>query len=165
LANAIVNRASFTIAILDNRWTSMTGQQPSFTTGIDLMGQTAPVMKPEDVATAMGARYVRVVDPFDVDLSRQVFKEALDQDGVAVVIFRRECTLQELRKIRAAHGRIQPSLIDLEKCTACRACLIKTGCPALNFAEGKMTIDPDDCTGCGLCVYACEFDAIQKGGS
>jgi len=51
----------------------------------------------------------------------------------------------------------------------------ETGCPALEPVpaegsdstgtdkkrKGVMSIDPDKCTGCGLCVTCCKFNAIH----
>ena len=31
---------------------------------------------------------------------------------------------------------------------------------AIDFKDGKITINPDECKGCGLCVNSCKFDAI-----
>lgn len=162
LANAVVNGAKLTVAILDNRWTSMTGQQPGFTTGRTIMDEEAPALSPELVAESLGAGLVKVVDPFDVASARQALEEALDFEGVSVVVFKRECALQELRRIRKSGQRPVPMEIDPEKCTGCKVCLVKTGCPALKWddASKKMTIDPNECTGCGLCAHACEHGAI-----
>ena len=162
LANAVVNGAKMTVAILDNRWTSMTGQQPGFTTGKTLMEEEAPRLSPERVASSLGVEFVKVVDPFDVDGSRKAMAQALDHDGVSVVVFRRECTLQELRRIRRSGERFSVKRVDQTKCTGCKVCLVKTGCPALKWDESKkkMMIDPNECTGCGLCTYACEAGAI-----
>jgi len=166
LANAVVNGGRFTIAVFDNRWTSMTGQQPSFTTGKTLMGEDSPALRPELVASSLNVGYVKVVDPLDVKGSREALREALGYDGVSVVVFRRECALQELRRLRREGKRTRPWAIDLEKCTGCKVCLVRTGCPALKWDEElrKMAIDPSDCTGCGLCAYACEHEAISPSG-
>ena len=31
---------------------------------------------------------------------------------------------------------------------------------AISFEDKKITIDADNCKGCGLCVNTCKFDAI-----
>ena len=31
---------------------------------------------------------------------------------------------------------------------------------AISFKDNKITIDNDNCKGCGLCVNACKFNAI-----
>jgi indolepyruvate ferredoxin oxidoreductase alpha subunit len=54
-------------------------------------------------------------------------------------------------------------VIDQEKCTKCKAC-IRTGCPAISFKNGQVTIDRSMCNGCELCKQVCKFDAIEKVG-
>jgi indolepyruvate ferredoxin oxidoreductase alpha subunit len=52
--------------------------------------------------------------------------------------------------------------VDPEKCTMCKLCLITTGCPAIDLGEDTIVIDPNLCYGCGLCASVCNFDAIVK---
>ncbi|MBQ1781942.1 MAG: 4Fe-4S binding protein [Methanobrevibacter sp.] len=39
---------------------------------------------------------------------------------------------------------------------------VKDACmfDAIHFDNGKVSINQDDCRGCGLCANACKFDAI-----
>jgi indolepyruvate ferredoxin oxidoreductase alpha subunit len=40
---------------------------------------------------------------------------------------------------------------------------MKLGCPAISKKDdGTITIDPNQCNGCGLCVGVCPFGAIEK---
>ncbi|MGB9806224.1 MAG: thiamine pyrophosphate-dependent enzyme [Thermoproteota archaeon] len=162
LANATYNHAKFTITIFDNGWTSMTGQQPSFSTGLTAVGMPTNRLFPELLAKDLGVSFVEVVDPFDVDRAKEILNKALDHEGVSVVVFRHECALQEERRLRAQGIKRKPYVVDPKKCTGCRLCLTKTGCQALRFSDGKMTIDGELCTACGLCAYVCPFDAISQ---
>ncbi len=50
-------------------------------------------------------------------------------------------------------------------CQQCSFTICRTVCPAKaisrNGATGAMEIDPEKCTGCEVCVYACFFGAIR----
>lgn len=162
LANATYNHARFTITIFDNGWTSMTGQQPSFSTGLTASGTSTNRLFPELLAKDLGASFVEVVDPFDVDRAKEVLSKALNIDGVSVVVFRHECALQEERRLRSQGTKRKPYFVDPSKCTGCKLCLAKTGCQALRFSNGKMTIEAESCTACGLCSYVCPSDAISQ---
>jgi len=55
----------------------------------------------------------------------------------------------------------QPALtIDPDKCRGCKICL-GMGCPSISFRDGKAMIDNTLCVGCGVCRQLCKFNAIQ----
>ncbi len=48
-----------------------------------------------------------------------------------------------------------------ENCKQCMKCLNEVCMfKAISFKDNKITIDNDNCKGCGLCVNACKFNAI-----
>lgn len=48
-----------------------------------------------------------------------------------------------------------------ENCRKCKLCLDEVCMfEAISMKDGKITIDTDNCKGCGLCVNTCKFDAI-----
>ena len=48
-----------------------------------------------------------------------------------------------------------------DKCKKCKLCLDEVCMyQAISFTNNKITIDPNICKGCGLCVNTCKFDAI-----
>ena len=49
-------------------------------------------------------------------------------------------------------------------CSACSACTDLFGCPALSEVDGRMTVDQDLCSGCGVCVAFCPNGAIREVG-
>ena len=71
----------------------------------------------------------------------------------SVIIARRPCAL--LIKKKTA-----PCFIDKDACKKCGMCM-KIGCPAISFRDGKASIDPTQCVGCGVCQQLCAFDAFQ----
>ncbi len=55
----------------------------------------------------------------------------------------------------------QPALtIDPDKCRGCKICL-GMGCPSISFHDGKAMIDNTLCVGCGVCRQLCKFEAIN----
>ncbi len=164
LIDAYVHKAPIVVAVLDNSWTSMTGHQPNPRTGRDIIGEPAPVVYPEKIAEGIGIRFIEVVDPYHIIESEKTIIRALSaaKNGPAVVIFRRECVLQELRRLRKRGIQPRSLRVDPAKCVGCRIC-IKTGCPALEFdySDNKARIIETKCVGCTICAQICPSNAIK----
>jgi len=166
LVNAVQHGANLLVIILDNGWTSMTGFQVNPGTSDQFQAQGARRVEIEGIVRGMGVENLQVIGPFDQEQSVDKIAEALQQEGVKVIISKQECALTAARR----EERTLIYKIDPEKCTFCRSCLRETGCPALyvtaNGGKSKhgrvMTIDPEACTGCGLCFTCCKFDAISR---
>ena len=165
LIDAYVHKAPIVVAILDNSWMSMTGHQPNPRTGRNAMGEKAPIVLPEKIAECIGIQFIRVVDPYNIVESEKAVVNALfgARNGPAVVIFRRECVLQELRRLRKEGDRPKPLQVNPAKCEGCRVC-VKTGCSALKFDlfENKAKIIEEKCVGCSICTQICPFGAIES---
>ena len=162
LVNAVYNNSKVTLAVLDNATTAMTGHQPHPGTGLTGMGSPSEKVSIEKVAEGCGVKYVKVVDPFQTKEAEKVLKEALEQPGPSVVVFRAPCVLVSVREMRRKGMKIMPFKIT-EKCTNCMACIKLLSCPALTVESGKVRISEELCTACGLCIQVCPYKAIEGG--
>jgi len=158
LANAALYGADVTVVVLDNRWTAMTGHQPSPTTGRDQLGERMPVVDPVPVIRALGVDKVLEADAYDLQAAETAIREALEHPGPAVVVLRSECRLQYVRRERPGPGR---TAVDPAECTGCRRC-VSLGCPAVGMQGRKAVIDSGACNDCGLCVQVCPAGAIRE---
>ena len=158
LANAIQHRVPLTLVLLDNGWTAMTGMQTN--PGTDEAQQPGNRrIDPEAAVRGLGPNSLAVVDPYDLEQTTAAIAESLgSEDGVGVVIARRECAIQTGRR-GISYGRVG---VDPEACILCKQCLRITGCPALSLGQESIVIDPSLCNGCGLCVPFCPTDALRK---
>ncbi|ASJ05162.1 indolepyruvate ferredoxin oxidoreductase subunit alpha [Thermococcus barossii] len=163
LANAIYNRSNVLIVVVDNLVTAMTGDQPNPGTGETPHGPGKQI-KIEEVAKALGADFVEVVDPYDIKATTETIKRALQVEGVSVVVTRRVCALYRIGELRRARIQWPIYQVNEEKCTGCKICINAYGCPAIYWdAEtGKAKIDELMCWGCGGCAQVCPFDAFEK---
>ncbi|MGA3192773.1 MAG: indolepyruvate ferredoxin oxidoreductase subunit alpha [Candidatus Bathyarchaeia archaeon] len=160
LVNAVYNKSKVLTVVLDNLATAMTGHQPHPGTGITGMHASTERILIENVAKGCGVKYVKVVDPFKTKEAAAVLREALQQPGPSVVVFRTPCTLMAVREKRQRGIKVEPTRIT-NKCTNCMACIKLLGCPAIVVEEGKVKIDEDSCTACGLCISVCPYGAIE----
>ena len=78
-------------------------------------------------------------------------KECADLKGVKAIIFRSPCIALSKPARKCVIG---------EECTGCRKCIHEIGCPAIIVEDGKVAIDRNLCTGCGLCRKICPAGAI-----
>ena len=153
LIDIAYNRTNSTVIILDNSITGMTGHQQNPSTGFNIYNEPAQAVDLEALCCAVGIRRVRVVDPYDLKLTRQVLKEELEAKEPSVIISRRPCALLKTVKHSA------PLEVSGEKCIGCKACM-GIGCPAISMRDGKALIDPTQCVGCGVCTALCGKGAI-----
>lgn len=156
LINAVHNKDRFVLVILDNRTTAMTGGQPHPGLPVDGMGWEAPEVSIDAIVEATGVKYLRKVNPMNIKKSKEIFMEALEFDGVAVVISQHPCMLTKGRRSSKAQLEVKQ-----EKCDECAVCLEKLACTAIyKDEEGKVRIDPKLCNGCNVCVQVCPERAI-----
>ncbi|MEL7564177.1 MAG: indolepyruvate ferredoxin oxidoreductase subunit alpha [Dehalobacterium sp.] len=162
LIDVVYNNTPIVLVILDNSITAMTGHQENPGTGKTLMGEISSKVDIENIVKAVGIKEdnIRIVDPYDLNATKNAVKDAYNSDQPFVIITKQPCALiKEVQKKRAA----QYCEVDQEKCTKCKAC-IKTGCSAIALKNGKVEIDRVMCNGCTICLQACKFNSITKVG-
>ncbi|MGB9700308.1 MAG: indolepyruvate ferredoxin oxidoreductase subunit alpha [Thermodesulfobacteriota bacterium] len=168
LLDVVYNKGKVTLIILDNGTTAMTGRQDHPGTGYTLKGEETFRVDLAKLAKALGVKYVRIVNPYQLKATERVIKKELQRPAPSVIISRAPCVLS--RRERMVSG--QPFFVDPDLCRGCRACL-QLGCPAIAWAEGdhnqeggqkkgRAVIDKFLCNGCTLCVQVCKFAAIKE---
>jgi TPP-dependent indolepyruvate ferredoxin oxidoreductase alpha subunit len=153
LLNIVYNKSNVCVIILDNSTVAMTGHQPTPGSGKNALGEQTKIIELAEVAKSLGIEKVEVVDPYDVEATRQVVREILDYDGPSVIISRRPCPLLVKKG---------PRREVLEDCNACGVCVEQFGCPAISITGDRAEIDPTLCYGCGVCEQICPFDLIRS---
>jgi len=161
LASAVHNGHDFTLIVLDNRTTAMTGHQPHPGIGFSDTGREDGTELHElsisDVARGMGAGWVKVIDPNDLRSAQRSIREAIQYPGVAVVVSRAPCILLSRHQERGTSY-----IINTELCTECGLCTEHFGCPAIARDDGVLAIDQELCNGCGVCQQVCAHNAIEE---
>lgn len=161
--DAVHHNHDCVITVLDNRTTAMTGHQPHPGTEYDGMGRPAKLIKVEDVVRGLGIEHVEIVDPTNIKAATEAFKRALKFQGTSVVVSKAPCILLELQAKRETGEKIAVYQIDQEKCTQCKLCISRFGCPAFYYAkDGSIHIDEALCNGCGICTQICPPQAIVE---
>ena len=160
LIDAVYNGGKNTIVILDNSTTGMTGQQVHAGTGVTLRGEPTVKFDFATLARAVGVRHVAEVDAWQMLEVKRALKEAMQYDGVAVVVIHGPC--QQLPEMK--EREIVPYFVDKETCYGCDLCLALY-CPAiLTGEEGRPRILERECVACGICAQICPVEAIHPFG-
>jgi indolepyruvate ferredoxin oxidoreductase alpha subunit len=154
LIDAVYNKANFTLVILDNRTTAMTGHQEHPGTGKTAQGEETYAVSLEEVVKAVGVKNLHVVNAWDIKALKETVKASIVGGQLSVVIVRGACAVNVRRGIN-------PSTIDINKCTSCNLCLT-IGCSAIQKNRDSITIDGSLCAGdnCRLCEQICPNKAI-----
>ena len=165
LISGIYNRANYTLLVLDNSATAMTGFQPHPGTGATAMGEPVPAIDIAAVCRALGVR-VEVADPFDLkDTTEKLLDLIQDEGGVRVLVSRRQCALVRARREKPAYRmRVDAARCIGESCGCARICTRVFQCPGLiwDAADGVAKIDEVICAGCGVCADVCPGGAIIR---
>jgi indolepyruvate ferredoxin oxidoreductase alpha subunit len=169
LVQMVYNDIDGAVLILDNGGTAMTGFQPTPSTGSDAFGDPAPALSMEGILKGLGISHITVIDPTDMKACSELLHGALTQNGIHVIIARRECELIRTYRNRLQEIHPPPIRVNEEKCKGekCMTCLREFPCPGLMYAgeAGSVQINEAVCTRCGDCRQICPFHVIEQTGA
>ena len=158
LIDAVHNNHKFTLVILDNGTTAMTGHQPH--PGVDTgpLGVSLSQISLEDVVRGCGVKDVHVVKPFKIRKTLEEVKAAMEYDGLSVIISRELCPL--FAKATGQGKRPRPFSVNHDKCKNHRDCINLLACPAMYLDGEQVEINKYLCIGCSVCAQVCPENAI-----
>jgi len=157
LINGVFNNHNFTLIILDNGTTAMTGHQPH--PGVDMAELNYSGFNPvsiENLVRGIGVGHVSVIKPYNLKKSVAAIREAVAYPGVSVVIAREACVLKA-RSLKKGAGR---KFTVSDRCKNHRTCVNEFACPAFFIENERVQINPDLCVGCAVCAQICPENAI-----
>lgn len=158
LIDAVHNNHKFTLVILDNGTTAMTGHQPHPGVNTKPMGFELTQISIEEVVRGCGVKDVHVVQPFKVKKTIEAVQAAKDYDGISVIISREFCPL--FARATGQLKKSRPFYVNRSKCKNHRDCINLLACPAMFLDGEKVQIDENLCTGCSVCAQVCPENAI-----
>jgi len=168
VANAVYNKQDSILVVLENFYTSATGQQSNPSTGKNPRGDHVR-MSIADTIRSLGVSWLRVVNPYKVADTLATVREAMTTKagGLKVIIGRGECQLERQRRVKPrtaarlkAGARVETPRfgVDPDVCTGDKSCMRLNGCPSLTLKSSGDPLRDDpvahvdqSCVGCGLC--------------
>ncbi|MFQ5827822.1 MAG: thiamine pyrophosphate-dependent enzyme [Candidatus Methylomirabilia bacterium] len=177
VASAVFNRQDSVLVILDNFYTSATGQQHNPSTGRNARGEAVPMTIPAALK-GVGVKWIRQVNSYRIGKLMRALREALttSEPGLKVIIARSECQLERQRRLRpllarqarSGHRVVQPRFgVDPDVCTGDKSCMRLSGCPSLTLRDNPDPLRNDpvahvdqSCVGCGVCGEAAHAAAL-----
>ena len=158
LVNAVHNQHNFTLVILDNGTTAMTGHQ--IHPGVDTkpLGVERTRISIEDVVRGLGVKDVHVVKPFKLQKTIEAVKAAKEYNGISVIISQEMCPLfaKATKQFKKRHA----FYVNHDKCKNHRDCINLLACPAMYLDGEQVEIDKNLCIGCSVCAQVCPENAI-----
>ena len=158
LADAVHNNHKFTLVILDNGTTAMTGHQIHPGVNTEPMGIERTRISIEAVVRGLGVQDVHMIKPFKLKKAMESIKKAMDYDGISVIISEELCPL--FAKATKQFKKSKPFRINRDKCKNHRDCINLLACPAMYLEGDQVEIDKVACIGCTVCAQVCPENAI-----
>jgi len=161
ILNALFNGHDFTLIVLENGTTAMTGHQGHAGSGENFNGPVRPIPI-RGLLESMGA-VVQEVDVYAQAKLAKMVREANEKGGFQVIIARHPCMLQFTRREsrKPDYVRRQVSILQ-ETCDLRHVCVSRFGCPSFfREADGRVRVNRDLCIGDGSCMQTCPSSAIS----
>ena len=158
LVDAIHNNHKFTLVIMDNGTTAMTGHQIHPGVNTESMGIERTRISIENVVRGLGVKDVHVVKPYKLKKTMESIQKAMEYDGISVIISEELCPL--FAKATKQFKKSKPFRVNHDKCKNHRDCLNLLACPAMYLEGDRVEIDKNACIGCAVCAQVCPENAI-----
>jgi len=177
VSGALFNQADSVLVIMDNGYSSATGQQYIPSTGRNYHAQPTG-MTIAGALKGIGVRWLKTVETYRVGTMMTTLRRALTtkKPGLKVIIAQSECQLARQRRIKPvireklANGtRVIRTRygVDETTCTGDHSCIRLSGCPSLTIKPNPdpLRSDPiahvdNSCVGCGLCGEVADAAAL-----
>jgi len=159
LINAVHNNHKFTLVIMDNGTTAMTGHQPNPGMDASAMNIDRTQISIEALVRACGVKDVHLVKPFHIKKTIEAVRASMEYNGMSVIISEEICPLfaKSVGKARKA----RPYYVDKARCQNHRDCIMDLACPAMYLEGEQVEINKDLCIGCSVCAQVCPENAIR----
>jgi len=158
LVNAVHNDHKFTLVILENGTTAMTGHQPHPGMDAGPMGVDLTQISIEALVRGLGVKDVHVVKPFKLKKTIEAVRASMEYDGLSVIISQEICPL--FAKATGQFKKSKPFHVNHNKCKNHRDCINLLACPAMYLDGEQVEIDKNLCIGCSVCAQVCPENAI-----
>lgn len=162
IVNAVFNHHNFTLVIMENGTTAMTGHQdhPGVGRNFNEVVQKIPVRQ---VLEGFGISNIREVDTYNQTKLREYVEAALEEEGFKVIIAKHPCMLKFTRELRKKGKKLPKPVKVSDRCNLRYVCLSQFACPSYQIAiDGKKVwVQEDLCIGDRSCVQTCPSDAIE----
>jgi indolepyruvate ferredoxin oxidoreductase alpha subunit len=167
VAGAMFNDTDSVLVIMNNGYSSATGQQLLPSSNYDQ--PTPNGMTIRRALEGTGVKWLKTVTTYHVGEMVRTLRRALttEERGLKVIIAESECQLARQRRIRpllrnqlVKGERVVRTRfgVDEDVCTGDHSCIRLSGCPSLSVKASRdpLKIDPvahveQSCVGCGLC--------------
>ncbi len=168
VAGAVFNQSDSVLVIMNNGYSSATGQQHIPSTGTNFRSEPTG-QNIRDALKGLGVKWQRTVTTYEVSNMMKTLREALSTKtkGLKVIIAESECQLAKQRRIRPLLRKqlergerlIRTRFgVDDDVCTGDHSCIRLSGCPSLTIKPNPDPLRKDPvahvnngCVGCGLC--------------
>lgn len=172
VANAVFNHNDSVLIVMNNGYTSATGQQYIPSSGKSYQRTNSGEKSGQNIQQALkgfGVGWVRTITTYQVGQMVKTLKEAMTTKvgGLKVIVAESECQLARQRRIKpevraqlAAGERVVRTRfgVDEDTCTGDHSCIRLSGCPSLTMKPNPDPLRKDPvahvnngCVGCGLC--------------
>lgn len=162
IVNAVFNKHNFTLIVMENGTTAMTGHQdhPGSGHNANDIVDAIPVRK---VLEGLGVTSIREVDTYSQAKLAQLLNEAMSEKGFNVIIARHPCMLKYMREqARKPDFKRRHVVIDQTTCNKTHECVESFACPTFQkHNDGTVVVNNDLCIGDGSCIQTCPVKAIK----
>ncbi|UCD90167.1 MAG: 4Fe-4S binding protein [Desulfobacterales bacterium] len=163
IINALFNKHRLTLILMENGTTAMTGHQDHAASGRNFNEPTDKIPL-RQVLEGLGVKHIYSVDTYQQKKLADIVKEAINTNGLSVVIAYHPCMLKFMREQRRKPG-FQPRKVDIDQdtCQRLHECIENFACPTFTRRDGgRIEINPDLCIGDGSCIQTCPTQAITS---